>query len=474
MLEIPHDIPHWLRRERKNQGEEERPYREFDVSLEHLEPSEKRAVGYLKDATKIVGEISDIQKDTPEFSYPADASDEELIAAFQNNDSLRSPYTRVIRKPDRSLSALPYHQHFKVQLADISRHVNRAADATTDPLLKRNLHLLSEALINDRYQEQELDWVGQRRPTTINAIIGPKESYNDEKFSIKGDYLAAVGILNEPLTDKVQELIDWMVRIQRQRKDPKITARVDDTLILAGAIKDFEWTACTYPNDPQDAKNYGSKITIFNTMHKDVVRRKIIPTIKAIFTEDSISEFSDQELSEASLVWLTLHEGSHPLASYPDETERLRSYYHTVNELQCSAMGLSVAYQLYERRVLTHKQLEMVLAIHLARIFVDYGEYELQEKRSLKPYALGSVINFDYWWNQAELKPKNGKLVLPDPEQIIGATETLTGYLDYHARASSFTDVKSFVNRHDNFRRLSFANPALKPIFPMDTRPLVV
>ena len=109
-----------------------------------------------------------------------------LATAIDGGAALRSLYTVVRRDSAGGLVAVPYHQAF----ADASRRaaakLREAAGLAEDPGLRKYLELRAGALETDEYRPSDLAWMDMKR-NTVDVVIGPIETYDDQLFGYDGD-----------------------------------------------------------------------------------------------------------------------------------------------------------------------------------------------------------------------------------------------------------------------------------------------
>ncbi|TNE34199.1 MAG: hypothetical protein EP350_02405 [Alphaproteobacteria bacterium] len=119
--------------------------------------------------------------------YPTDMTREEfdayLAAHPDQADALNSEYSIVRRDGDR-LVAVPYSQAFKEWLVPAAEKLEQAAQATSNPSLRKFLSLRAKAFLTDDYFESELAWM-DLEGTPIEVAIGPYEVYTDRLYGRK-------------------------------------------------------------------------------------------------------------------------------------------------------------------------------------------------------------------------------------------------------------------------------------------------
>lgn len=117
--------------------------------------------------------------------YPAEMTTEELEKAdLKNKDGL---YNFIRRGENGELITVPFHDHFKVQLEKAADLLRKAADLAEDKGFKNYLELRAEALLTDDFKASDLAWMDMK-DNTIDLIIGPIETYEDQLFGYKASY----------------------------------------------------------------------------------------------------------------------------------------------------------------------------------------------------------------------------------------------------------------------------------------------
>ncbi len=151
--------------------------------------------------------------------YPQDITKEEFEAEVAKGpaaraDSLRSLYTLVRRDADRRLYAIPYHVAFRAQNEIASAKLREAAQLAEDAGLKRYLELRAEALLNDDYQASDLAWMDMKN-NTLDIIIGPIETYEDELFGYKAANESYVLIKDKAWSQRLSRYAALLPQLQR-------------------------------------------------------------------------------------------------------------------------------------------------------------------------------------------------------------------------------------------------------------------
>ncbi len=151
--------------------------------------------------------------------YPPDMTKAEFEAAVAATtaaraDSLKGLYTLVRRAGDGSLQAVPYSRAFAAQHQRTAELLRRAAALADDAGLRRYLELRADALMNDDYRASDLAWMDMK-DNTIDVIIGPIETYDDQLFGYKAAHEAYVLIKDREWSDRLSRYAALLPQLQR-------------------------------------------------------------------------------------------------------------------------------------------------------------------------------------------------------------------------------------------------------------------
>ena len=136
--------------------------------------------------------------------YPPDMTPEAFEQAAQKNPALKSLYTMVRRDAQGNLIAIPYHQYFQEPIQQAAKLLQQAASLAEDPGLKKYLNLRAEALLTDNYRPSDMAWMDMHT-NTLDIVIGPIETYEDQLFGYKASHEAYV----------LKKDLEWSKRLAR-------------------------------------------------------------------------------------------------------------------------------------------------------------------------------------------------------------------------------------------------------------------
>lgn len=144
--------------------------------------------------------------------YPSNITKEEF-AAFED-ETKSSLYTFIRRNEDGSLKTVPFHVQFKSQVQEASSLLIKASALAEDAGLKKYLELRAEALLNDEYQESDFAWMDMKT-NTLDIVIGPIETYEDQLFGIKATHEAYVLIKDKKWSEKLAHFANFLPELQK-------------------------------------------------------------------------------------------------------------------------------------------------------------------------------------------------------------------------------------------------------------------
>ncbi len=143
--------------------------------------------------------------------YPPDMTKEEFETAdIENKNSL---YTFVRRNDDGTLYSVPYYVQFQDQVKEAAQLLFEASKYADDEGLKKYLLLRSQAILNDNYQPSDLAWMDMKT-NTIDVVIGPIETYEDQLFGNKAAHEGYVLIKDQEWSGKLARFANFLPELQ--------------------------------------------------------------------------------------------------------------------------------------------------------------------------------------------------------------------------------------------------------------------
>jgi hypothetical protein len=234
--------------------------------------------------------------------YPHDMSKEELeravAAGGPHADSLKSLYTMVRRDSRGALAAIPYAQFFAPANERAALKLREAATLAEDPALRRYLTLLATALVTDRYQPSDLAWMDMKR-NTLELVLGPIETYEDELFGYKAANEAFVLVKDQAWSQRLAKYARMLPALQRgipvpaayKRERPGTDADLNayDVVYVAGQANVGSKTiAINLPNDETVQLKKGTRRLQLKNAMRAKYDRILLPIAQELIVDDQL------------------------------------------------------------------------------------------------------------------------------------------------------------------------------------------
>lgn len=143
--------------------------------------------------------------------YPTDMTKLEFDAFADEGKS--SLYTFVRRNKDGNLFTIPYHIQFKNEVKEVANLLLEASKLADDPGLKYYLELRAQAFLDDKYQASDLAWMDMKT-NTLDIVIGPIETYEDQLYGNKASHEAYVLIKDQIWSEKLARFASFLPELQ--------------------------------------------------------------------------------------------------------------------------------------------------------------------------------------------------------------------------------------------------------------------
>ncbi len=205
--------------------------------------------------------------------YPPDmtkADFESYCASHPDKaKALKSLYTMVRRNADGELDAVPYSVFFKEQLTGAAGKLKSAAELAEDPGLRQYLFQRALALLQNNYQPSDMQWMDMKN-NTIDCVIGPIETYEDQMFGQKACFEAYVLVKDKEWSERLAKYAAMLPGLQKglpvpdqyKRETPGTDSDLNayDVVFYAGDCNAGSKTiAINLPNDEEVQLKKGSR-----------------------------------------------------------------------------------------------------------------------------------------------------------------------------------------------------------------------
>jgi hypothetical protein len=299
--------------------------------------------------------------------YPIDMEKEEFEAWDEITKT--SLYTVVRREENGQLKSIPYHIEYKELIEKVASLVLQASQLAEDEGLKKYLEKRAKALLTDDYYESDVVWMDMKN-NTIDFIIGPIESYEDQLFGYKAAYESYVLIKDREWSAKLERFAALLPGLQKalpcDQKYKDETPGIDsdmnvyDALYYAGDCNAGSKTiAINLPNDEKVREEKGSrKLQLKNAMQAKF-DKILLPIADILIAEDQRKHIKFDAFFENTM----FHEVAHGLGlgNTADKTstvrEALKDSYTSIEEGKADILGLWCVYQLNEMGEMGEKEM---------------------------------------------------------------------------------------------------------------------
>lgn len=317
--------------------------------------------------------------------YPHDMTKEEFERAAATspamNQALRDLYTLVRRDPAGGLRAIPYRDAFAEPSRRAAAKLREASALAEDPDLRRYLELRARALETDDYQPSDLAWMDMKR-NTIDVVIGPVETYEDELFGYKAAHEAFVLVKDREWSDRLARYAALLPELQRglpvpdayKREEPGADSDLNayDAVYYTGRSNaGSKAIAINLPNDEEVQLRKGTRrLQLKNTM-----RAKFDRILLPIAGELIAGEQQSHIKFDAFFANVMFHEVAHGLGikntigGKETVREALKEQAGALEEGKADVLGLYMITRLQRQGELPDSDLDDYYVTFLAGIF---------------------------------------------------------------------------------------------------------
>ena len=298
--------------------------------------------------------------------YPVDMTKGEFETAVATSpkaraDSLKSLYTLVRRDAAGHLVTIPFAKAYAQYNQRAALRLREAAALADDPGLKRYLELRADALLTDDYQPSDIAWMDMK-DNTIDVVIGPIETYEDQLFGYKAANEAYVLIKDRSWSQRLARYATLLPGLQRglpvpeqyKRETPGGASDLNayDAVYYAGQANAGSKTiAINLPNDEQVQLQKGTR----RLQLKNTIRAKFDKILLPIANELIVADQLPKVTFDAFFENVMFHEVAHGLgikntvAGSGTVREALKERYSALEEGKADILGLYMVQQLAQQ-----------------------------------------------------------------------------------------------------------------------------
>jgi hypothetical protein len=291
--------------------------------------------------------------------YPADITKEEFEQAqLSGKDGL---YTFIRRGDDNQLKVVPYRIQFAKEMEQASALLQQAAELASDAGLKRYLLLRADALTTDDYQPSDLAWLDMH-DNTIDVVIGPIETYEDQLFGYKAAHECYVLVKDKQWSERLAKYSQFLPELQKtlpvddkyktEKPGSNTELNAYDVIYYAGDCNAGSKTiAINLPNDEQVQLQKGTR----RLQLKNAMRAKFDKILLPIADELIAADQRRHVTFDAFFSNTMFHEVAHGLGikntidGSSTVRNALKEHSAAIEEGKADILGLHMINQLRER-----------------------------------------------------------------------------------------------------------------------------
>jgi hypothetical protein len=351
----------------------------------------------------------------------------------------------MVRRDARGrLMAIPYARFFAASNQRAAASLRRAAGLADDPGLRRYLRALADAVVTDQYRPSDLAWMDMKN-NTLELVLGPIETYEDELFGYKAANEAFVLIKDQAWSRRLSRYARQLPALQRgipvpeayKRERPGTDADLNayDVVYVAGqANVGAKTIAINLPNDEQVQLEKGTRRLQLKNAMRAKFDRILVPLARELIVDDQQSHVTFDAFFENVM----FHEVAHGLgikntiAGTGTVRAALKERAGALEEGKADILGLYMIRQLNAQGEMGRESLDDNYVTFLASLFrsVRFGAGDA--------HGRANVVAFNYLQDMgAFTREQNGKYRVNMPRMRAAADAlsrdilTLQGNGDY-------------------------------------------
>lgn len=338
--------------------------------------------------------------------YPHDMTRAEFERAVASggphSDSLKSLYTMIRRGAGGTLEAIPYSRFFGAANQRAAAKLRSAASLADNAGLKRYLTLLATALTTDQYHPSDLAWMDMKT-NTLELVLGPIETYEDELFGYKAANESFVLIKDQAWSRRLEKYAKELPALQRglpvdaafKHETPGTDADLNayDVVYVAGQANTGAKTiAINLPNDEDVQLKKGTRRLQLKNAMRAKFDRILMPIAQELIATDQLKHVTFDAFFENVM----FHEVAHGLGikntldGKGTVRAALKERAGALEEGKADILGLYMVRQLNARGEMGREDIEDNYVTFLASLFrsVRFGAGDA--------HGRANVVAFNY------------------------------------------------------------------------------
>ena len=259
--------------------------------------------------------------------YPDDATKEEIekwIALLPAAEQVEAKafFTVIKRTADaKSFQIVPYNLEYQGELIAAAKLLREAADAASEPTLKKFLTARADAFLSNDYYASDVAWM--ELSGAIEPTIGPYEVYEDGWFNYKAGFESFITVQDEAESAKLRKFsgelqdIEDHLPIDPKYRNPKLGALapivvVNEIFCSGDGNHGVQTAAFNLPNDERITREKGSKRIMLKNVQDAKFAKTLVPISKVVLSPADQKDFA----FDAFFTHILVHELMHGLGPH--------------------------------------------------------------------------------------------------------------------------------------------------------------
>lgn len=333
--------------------------------------------------------------------YPEDMTKAEFEAWEQpGKDGL---YSLVRRDADGNLILVPYHDAYAAQLQRAADLLRQAAELADNQEFANYLRLRADALLSGEYRKSDMAWM-EMKSNPIELVYGPIETYEDALFGYRAAFEAYVLLKDREWSERLSRFAAFLPELQRglpvpdkyKQEMPGTDSDLNayDALYYAGHSNAGAKTiAINLPNDEVVQLEKGTRRLQLKNAMRAKFEKILVPISEKLIAEDQRGHIT----FDAFFANTMFHEVAHGLGIKNTITgkgtvrEALKEHASALEEGKADILGLYMITRLYEKGEIRQGELMDNYVTFLASIFrsVRFG--------AASAHGQANMIRFNYF-----------------------------------------------------------------------------
>jgi hypothetical protein len=366
--------------------------------------------------------------------YPTDMTKAEFEqSGLKDKTSL---YTLLRRDGQGSLTTVPYHVAYRKSLEKIAGLLRKAARLAEDDGFSHYLKLRADALLDDDYRRSDMAWMDMKN-NSVDIVIGPIETYEDQLFGYKASYESYVLIKDRVWSARLARFAKYLPELQRElpvadkfkAETPGSDADLNAYFAIyygGDANVGAKTIAINLPNDEQVQLQKGTRRLQLENVMQAKFDQILLPIGLALIADDQVQHLNFDAFFQNTM----FHEVAHGLGikqtinGKGSVRKALKDQASSFEEGKADILGLYMVSRLAEKGELDKRRLMDNYVTFLAGILrsIRFGANDA--------HAVANTVRFNIFKQQGAFTrdPESGRYRV-DFDKMTTATNTLAARL---------------------------------------------